>query len=47
MAPASSGVRDYVGMFAVTAGLGCQQLVDKYVAIVGGMYVSCEEIITG
>ena len=31
VAPVSGGVQDYVGMFAVTAGLGCQELVDMYV----------------
>ena len=31
VAPASSGVKDYVGMFAVTTGHGCQLLVDKCV----------------
>ncbi|MFI5299679.1 MAG: methionine synthase [Polyangiales bacterium] len=32
VAPAASGVRDYVGGFAVTAGLGCDALVKEYEA---------------
>ena len=31
VAPKSSNLRDYVGMFAVTAGLGCKELCDKCV----------------
>lgn len=31
VAPKSGGLRDYVGMFAVTAGLGCKELCDKCV----------------
>lgn len=30
IAPASSGRKDYLGAFAVTAGLGCQELAAKY-----------------
>ncbi|MBI5415943.1 MAG: methionine synthase [Candidatus Omnitrophica bacterium] len=32
IAPKSSGVRDYIGCFAVTAGLGCDKLVKKFEA---------------
>jgi 5-methyltetrahydrofolate--homocysteine methyltransferase len=32
VAPAGSGLRDYVGAFAVTAGLGTDQLVARYAA---------------
>jgi 5-methyltetrahydrofolate--homocysteine methyltransferase len=31
VAPKSSNLRDYVGMFAVTAGLGCKELCDRFV----------------
>lgn len=30
IAPVDSGVMDYVGLFAVTAGLGCQELCKKF-----------------
>ena len=30
VAPASSGIADYVGMFACTAGLGLDKLTQKY-----------------
>lgn len=30
IAPVSSGKKDYVGAFAVTGGLGCDELVEKY-----------------
>ena len=30
VAPRSSGVQDYVGMFAVTAGLGSRELCKRY-----------------
>lgn len=29
VAPVGSGVQDYVGLFAVTAGLGCDELCKK------------------
>jgi 5-methyltetrahydrofolate--homocysteine methyltransferase len=32
VAPRSSGLNDYVGAFAVTAGLGCEELVHQYEA---------------
>ncbi len=32
VAPRESGVEDYIGMFAVTTGLGLQELVEKYEA---------------
>ncbi|MFV2068830.1 MAG: methionine synthase, partial [Pirellulales bacterium] len=32
IAPADSGRDDYLGMFAVTAGIGCQELVDRFEA---------------
>jgi 5-methyltetrahydrofolate--homocysteine methyltransferase len=32
VAPQSSGVKDYMGMFAVTAGVGLEKLVEKYKA---------------
>jgi 5-methyltetrahydrofolate--homocysteine methyltransferase len=32
IAPQSSGVKDYIGMFAVTAGVGLEKLVEKYKA---------------
>lgn len=37
VAPKSSKVQDYVGMFAVTAGLGSKELCTKYVCL--RMYV--------
>lgn len=30
VAPESAGVRDYVGLFAVTAGIGADSLAQKY-----------------
>ena len=30
MAPRSSGVTDYVGMFAVSAGFGCEELCKRF-----------------
>lgn len=30
VAPQSSGIKDYIGMFAVSAGFGCESLVAKY-----------------
>ena len=32
IAPAGSGVDDYVGVFAVSVGFGCKELCDKYVS---------------
>jgi 5-methyltetrahydrofolate--homocysteine methyltransferase len=32
IAPAGSGIDDYIGMFAVSTGFGCQELCDKYKA---------------
>jgi len=32
IAPASSGVKDYIGMFAVASGFGCDQLAAKFEA---------------
>lgn len=32
IAPSSSGKKDYIGMFAVTAGLGLEKLVERYKA---------------
>jgi len=32
IAPKSSGIKDYLGMFAVSAGFGCDELVKKYQA---------------
>ena len=32
VAPASSGIRDYIGVFAVTAGLGMERLVARFEA---------------
>ncbi len=29
IAPVESGVTDYIGVFAVTAGFGCSKLVQK------------------
>lgn len=33
IAPADSGKRDYIGMFAVTAGIGLEKLIEKYKAV--------------
>jgi 5-methyltetrahydrofolate--homocysteine methyltransferase len=30
IAPVSSGIADYIGLFAVSAGFGCKELVEKY-----------------
>ena len=30
IAPKESGIRDYIGVFATSAGFGCQELCDKY-----------------
>ena len=32
IAPKESGIPDYVGAFAVTCGLGCDELCDKFKA---------------
>lgn len=31
VAPRESVVEDFVGMFAVTAGIGCKEMCNKYV----------------
>lgn len=39
VAPASSNKMDYVGIFAVTAGLGINELVSKYVSLIPIQYL--------